>query len=102
MLPGVNVAAACFWIERSAAVGVAIPTLLVAETGSPDVAPVPVTVAVFVITVLPGIPAATITSNVTSVKPPAASVPPTGVPVPAPAPTPSWNCTVFEPLKYSP
>jgi hypothetical protein len=89
VLPGVNVAAACFWIERSAAVGVAIPTLSVAEICSPDVAPVPVTVAVFVITVLSGIPAATITSNVTSVKPTAASVPPTGVPVPAPAPVPS-------------
>ena len=78
-----------FVMKRSAAGGVAIPTESVAVRGRPDVAPVAVTSAVFVITVLSGIPASTITSNSTSVKAPAVSVPPTGVPVPPPAPVPS-------------
>ena len=53
-------------MKRSAAGGVAIPIVSVAESGRPDVAPVAVTSAVFVITVLSGIPASTITSNSTT------------------------------------
>ena len=49
-----------------------------------------------------GVPAFTVTSKVTVVDWPAASVPPTGTPVPAPAPAPNWKYTVLKKLLYSP
>ena len=70
-----NSAADCFTIRRSAAIGVAMPTLPLPVSGSPETAPVPVAVAVLVITVLGGRPALTVTSKVTVVVWPAASVP---------------------------
>ncbi len=73
--PGVNVVGPVFTIPRSAAVGVAIPTLAVPESGSPDTAPVPAALAVLVITVLGVMPALTVTSNVIVADAPCASVP---------------------------